>query len=84
MKAKHQRLTLVLLAVAAVGGASVLAVRDPVVLAKALKNPAEIAGHRAASIRDGAALTRFLRWVETECPKGGETELSAAARLLAF
>ncbi|AXJ95112.1 MULTISPECIES: aminopeptidase P family protein [unclassified Sphingomonas] len=66
------------------GGASVLAVRDPVVLAKALKNPAEIAGHRAASIRDGAALTRFLRWVETECPKGGETELSAAARLLAF
>ncbi|WP_267396644.1 MULTISPECIES: aminopeptidase P family protein [unclassified Sphingomonas] len=66
------------------GGASVLALRDPVVLAKALKNPVEVAGHRAASIRDGAALTRFLRWVEAECAKGGETELSAAARLLAF
>ncbi|HEX8418411.1 MAG TPA: aminopeptidase P family protein, partial [Sphingomonas sp.] len=66
------------------GGATVLALRDPVVLAKAIKNPAEIAGHRAASARDGAALTRFLRWVETECPKGGQTELSAAAQLLAF
>ncbi|WP_375427331.1 aminopeptidase P family protein [uncultured Sphingomonas sp.] len=66
------------------GGATVLALRDPVVLAKALKNDAEIAGHRAASIRDGAALTRFLRWVELECPKGGQTELSAAAKLLEF
>ncbi|WP_375403434.1 aminopeptidase P family protein [uncultured Sphingomonas sp.] len=64
------------------GGATVLAFRDPVVLAKALKNDAEIAGHCAASIRDGAALTRFLRWVETECPRGGQTELSAAAKLL--
>ncbi|WP_174291994.1 aminopeptidase P family protein [Sphingomonas bacterium] len=68
----------------AAAGATVLAKRDPVVLAKAIKNPAEVAGHRAASIRDGAALTRFLRWVEEECPNGGQTELSAAARLLAF
>ncbi|MGR6329573.1 aminopeptidase P family protein [Sphingomonas sp. XXL09] len=68
----------------AAGGARVLPLRDPVVLAKALKNPAEVAGHRAASIRDGAALSRFLRWIEREGPKGGETELSAAARLLAF
>ncbi len=66
------------------GGAKILALRDPVVLAKAIKNPVEIAGHRAASARDGAALARFLRWVETECVKGEQTELSAAARLLAF
>jgi Xaa-Pro aminopeptidase len=66
------------------GGAIVLPLRDPVVLAKALKNDAEIAGHRAASIRDGTALTRFLRWVETECPRGNQTELSAAAKLLEF
>ena len=65
-------------------GAKVVALRDPVVLAKALKHPAEIAGHRAASIRDGAALTRFLRWCETALPAGGETELSAAAKLLQF
>ena len=66
------------------GGATILAERDPVVLAKALKNPAEIAGHRAASVRDGAAVARFLRWMEAEAPAGGQTELSAAAKLLEF
>jgi Xaa-Pro aminopeptidase len=66
------------------GGATVLALRDPTVLPKATKNAAEIAGHRAASARDGAALCRFLRWVEAEAPKGGLTELSCAARLRAF
>ncbi|WP_066646493.1 MULTISPECIES: aminopeptidase P family protein [Sphingomonas] len=66
------------------GGASVLSVRDPVVLAKACKNPVEIAGHRAASVRDGAALARFLRWVEAEAPKGGLTELDCVAKLQAF
>ncbi|SFO03248.1 aminopeptidase P family protein [Sphingomonas sp. OK281] len=66
------------------GGAKILPLRDPVVLAKAIKNPVEINGHRAASARDGAALARFLRWVETECVKGEQTELSAAAKLLAF
>ena len=77
-------------AVAAIGqaltgaGATVLSLRDPTLLAKATKNAAEIAGHRAASARDGAALTRFLKWVAEEAPKGGQTELSAAARLLAF
>ncbi|MES2098098.1 MAG: aminopeptidase P family protein [Pseudomonadota bacterium] len=66
------------------GGATVLALRDPVVLAKALKNPAEQAGHRAASVRDGAALTRFLKWCEETLPLGTETELSAAAKLQAL
>ena len=66
------------------GGATVLRLRDPAVLAKAIKNPVEIAGHRAASVRDGAALARFLRWVEAECPGGNQTELSAAAKLLQF
>ena len=66
------------------GGATVLALRDPAVLAKAIKNPVEIAGHRAASVRDGTALARFLRWVEEECPSGKQSELSAAAKLLAF
>ncbi|HEX4694514.1 aminopeptidase P family protein [Sphingomonas sp.] len=66
------------------GGATVLAVRDPVVLAKAIKNPAEIAGHRAASVRDGAALMRFLKWCEETLPRGTETELTAAAKLQEF
>lgn len=62
-------------------GAKVTAGRDPVVLPKAIKNEAEIAGHKAAQARDGAALTRFLRWLDAEAPKGTQTELSAAAKL---
>ncbi len=65
-------------------GGTALGLRDPIVLAKATKNPVEIAGHRAASVRDGAALSRFLRWVTDEAPRGGQTEISAAERLHAF
>jgi Xaa-Pro aminopeptidase len=66
------------------GGATVVELRDPTVLAKALKNPVEQAGHRAAQLRDGAALCRFLHWLEATAPGGSETELSAAAKLLSF
>lgn len=66
------------------GGARILTTRDPVVLAKAIKNPVEIAGHKAAQERDGAALARFLKWFEETAPSGDLTELSAAARLLEF
>ena len=66
------------------GGATVLSLRDPAVLPKAVKNPVEIAGHKAAQARDGAALSRFLHWIAVEAPKGGVDELGAAARLEAF
>ena len=36
---------------------------DPIAAMKAVKNTAEIAGTRAAHLRDGAALTRFLAWL---------------------
>jgi Xaa-Pro aminopeptidase len=65
----------------AAAGAKVLEVRDPVVLLKATKNATEIAGHKAAQVRDGAALSRFLYWFSMEAPKGVLTEMSAAARL---
>ena len=65
-------------------GARVLQKRDPAVLPKAVKNEAEIAGHRAAQARDGAAMVRFLHWLSVEAPKGGVDELSAAAKLLDF
>ena len=61
-------------------GRSAVAVRDPTILPKAIKNPVEQQGQRDAQARDGAAVARFLRWLESEAPKGGETELSAAAR----
>jgi Xaa-Pro aminopeptidase len=65
-------------------GAKVLALRDPSVLPKAIKNEAEIAGHRAAQARDGAAMTRFLHWLSVEASKGGLDELKAAAQLEQF
>ncbi len=65
-------------------GAQVVELTDPTVLAKAIKNPVEQAGHRAAQARDGAAIARFLHWLATEAPKGGETELSAATKLMAL
>lgn len=66
------------------GGAQFAFKQDPTILAKAIKNPAEQQGHRDAQARDGAAVSKFLRWLEIEGPKGGVDELSAAARLQAF
>ena len=66
------------------GGAKIVSHRDPTVLPRAIKNPVEIAGHQAAQARDGAAIARFLRWVEAEAPKGGLDELTASDRLEAL
>ena len=65
-------------------GAKVIAITDPTVLAKAVKNPVEQAGQRAAQARDGAAIARFLHWLSLAAPDGSQTELTAAARLRAF
>jgi len=59
-------------------------VRDPIALMKAVKNHAEIAGARAAHKRDGAALARFLAWLEREAPKGKLTEIDAVKALESF
>jgi Xaa-Pro aminopeptidase len=65
-------------------GAKVVQKRDPAVLAKAIKNEAEIGGHRSAQARDGAAMARFLHWLSIEAPKGGLDEISAADKLEEF
>ena len=62
-------------------GAVVVDGGNPCLLPKACKNPVEQAGARAAHRRDGVAVCRFLRWLETA---QGETEMSAANQLLAF
>ncbi len=66
------------------GGAEIVEAMDPTILPKAVKNVVEQAGHRAAQRRDGAALSRFLYWMDQEAHKGHLTELSAAAKLLSF
>jgi Xaa-Pro aminopeptidase len=57
---------------------------DPVTLMKAVKNHAEIAGSRAAHKRDGAAMVRFLAWLERETPAGKLTEIDAVSALESF
>ena len=52
------------------GGATVAFNRDPAILPKAVKNPAEQQGHRDAQARDGAAVARFLHWIELNAPLG--------------
>ncbi len=69
--------------IAAEGGKPVR-LTDPVALLKAMKNTAEIAGTRAAHKRDGAALARFLAWIDREAPKGGLTEIDAVEALETF
>jgi Xaa-Pro aminopeptidase len=65
-------------------GAKILPLRDPTILPKALKNPAEIGGQKAAQARDGAAIARFLHWIDEEAPKGEVDELTASDRLEAI
>ncbi|NNM70858.1 aminopeptidase P family protein [Enterovirga aerilata] len=57
---------------------------DPITLMKAVKNPAEIAGTRTAHLRDGAAVTRFLHWIEREARSGRVSEIGAAEKLESF
>jgi len=66
------------------GGATVAFKRDPAILPKAIKNPVEQQGHRDAQARDGAAVARFLHWLEQNAPSGDIDELTAAAKLREF
>jgi len=72
-------------------GAKLFQRSSPVSPRKAKKNAAEIEGLRAAHVRDGAAVVRFLCWLEYEIARRGHsdderpiTECEAADRLEAF
>ncbi len=56
---------------------------DPCTLPKAIKNKTEIDGTRAAHIRDGVAVSRFLCWLDTKAAKDID-EITAARKLEAF
>ncbi len=66
------------------GGAKVVRGDDPCQLPKACKNETELAGVRAAHLRDGAALTRFLAWLSVEAPKGHLSEIDTVVKLEEF
>ncbi|KUF09137.1 aminopeptidase P family protein [Pseudoponticoccus marisrubri] len=53
---------------------------DPCLLPKARKTAAELEGARAAHLRDGAAMVRFLAWLDDQ-PPGSLTEIDVVRRL---
>lgn len=53
---------------------------DPARLPRATKNDVELAGTRAAHRRDGAAVVRFLCWLDAQQP-GSVDEITAVSRL---
>ena len=65
-------------------GAFIVEGQDPCMMPKACKNKNELNGARAAQLRDGVALSRYLHWLSVEAPKGQLTEATAAERLTAF
>ena len=64
----------------ALRGCEIVEATDPCLLPKARKNAAELAGAREAHLRDGAAMVRFLHWLDGQTP-GAFTEIDAVVAL---
>ncbi|MEX6633338.1 aminopeptidase P family protein [Hyphococcus lacteus] len=62
-------------------GATIVELTDPCAVPRASKNETEIEGARSAHIRDGAAVTQFLYWLDTEAQSGEIDEITAAMKL---
>ena len=54
---------------------------SPIVLMKAVKTPEEMRHMRAAHIKDGVAVTRFIHWLKTNVDRETVTEVGAAGKL---
>ena len=65
-------------------GAEVVLGEDPTMLPKACKNPVEVQGSRDAHVRDGAAVVRFLAWLDAHAGDGSVDEITAAETLEGF
>ena len=61
-------------------GGVVVPAADPARLPRAAKNPVEIAGSRAAHRRDGAAIARYLCWLDAQAA-GSIDEIKAVTQL---
>ena len=51
---------------------------SPVALAKSVKNETEISCTRNAHVKDGVAVTRFIKWIKEAAADEPQTEISAA------
>jgi len=65
-------------------GTEIIYTKDPCILPKACKNTVEIAGARAAHLRDGVAMVQFLAWLDAETPKGALHEIDVVQKLEGF
>lgn len=57
---------------------------NPTSASKAVKNPVEIRNMKAAHLKDGTAVTRFIFWLKGEGVKKGADEITAAEKLEDF
>lgn len=57
---------------------------SPISLFKSIKNEIQIEGIRKAMVRDGVAMVRFVRWLDSQIDAGKATEMSAAEQLRNF
>lgn len=64
-------------------GGKIVPAQDPIVLPRAQKNQSEIEGSRSAHLRDGAAITSFLAWLDQQ-PPGSVDEIVTSKRLEQF
>ncbi|MBT3660397.1 MAG: aminopeptidase P family protein [Rhodospirillaceae bacterium] len=58
-------------------GAKLERAADPCQHAKACKNPAQVTGMLDAHVRDGAAVCRFLKWLDDNAESSDITEMTA-------
>ncbi len=63
------------------GTCEIINSKDPCIDIRAQKTPQEIESMKAAHIRDGRALTKALKWIEDEAPKGTLTEMIVDQKL---
>lgn len=65
-------------------GATLVRDADPIALPKACKNAVELEGIRSAHRRDGAAVSRFLGWLDQKSNAGALREIEVSDRLQAL
>ena len=58
--------------------------QDPCIVPKAIKTDAEVIGARAAHVRDGHAIVRFLAWLDDWAADGTLDEITAVQKLEEF
>ncbi|MDU1890592.1 MAG: aminopeptidase P family protein [Dysgonomonas sp.] len=65
-------------------GIRIVDIPSPADLMKSIKNEVEVQGFNNALERDGAALIKFLMWLEQAVPTGEVTEISVPKKLVEY